>query len=403
MTLSRTLVLVVLLGAACERPPSGDDVRDGAFAGVPERELVEVLRLGGPEAPEEARFQAEPHVAVHRSGLVHVLHAQQGRVAVLDSTGRLVRWIGGRGEGPGEFEIAMGLGFVGDTLWIRNFPTPRISRFRLDGTHLSTERSPYDFGYRLTAPSGLSGYLARGRAWAFADAFVIGQDTAVQMPFLVGDRAMRRPDTLFTAANPRGRLAGLRFDPVPQPPFHAVAPTGDRVAVAHWHDDEPGTVRVRVYAPEGAETASWTLDFPVIPLDDAARDSVLGAGVEAIEQLAVRLREQGIPENAFRATISRSEVEAEVYLPAHYPPVRGIRLGHDGTVWIATADGLDEGPWLVLDARGEALFRVDVPEGVTVRAVSGATIWATERDALDVPYLVRYDVRPASRPVDGGA
>ena len=47
---------------------------------------------------------------------------QDAAIVVLDAEGGFVRTIGRKGEGPGEFVVIGDMGFVGDTLWLQNWP-----------------------------------------------------------------------------------------------------------------------------------------------------------------------------------------------------------------------------------------------------------------------------------------
>jgi hypothetical protein len=211
------------MGCSAGREAFSDD----PLGTVPEWQLEEVFRLGGLERPDEETFASEPQLAVDRDGLLYVLHRDRGEIAIFDKAGTFVRWIrGGRGEGPGEFTFPGRMGFVGDTLWVRNRTPPRISRFLRDGTHVGTERVQVDAGYLTTAGvQGVSGYLSGGRAWMQPDGFVMGPHDPVA-PFMLGDRQMENRTTLFSWRAQRGRLAGTSFAPLSEPPFHDVAPDG---------------------------------------------------------------------------------------------------------------------------------------------------------------------------------
>jgi hypothetical protein len=389
--------LLFVLSGALSLVGCGDDggpgpAGAGSFDRLAGRELVEAYRLGGPDAPEHVSFQSEPAIILDSAQNLYVLHSQQGRIAVLDAEGGFVRWIGGRGQGPGEFDMAVAMGFVGDTLWVRNSSGPRISRFLIDGTHVSTERTPFDYGYPMSWPQGVSGYLVGGRAWTDAHGLVAGQGGPVDLPVLVGDRQMASTDTLFTVSNPRGMLAGQAFAPFPEPPFVDVASDGTGILLGEWSDVSPGQLRLRFFGPDAAEIRNWSLSVPEAAVPASVRDSLISAGVAAVESMAVRLREVGIPEGSFRTTMSRSEVEDEAYLPRHYPPIRRVLVGVDGTTWIQRMDRLRPGPWLALDTNGRPLFQVSLPEGVTLRQASADAVWCTVRDELDVPYLVRWNL-----------
>ena len=66
-------------------------------------EFVEVFRVGAGELPDWAQFGTPPSVAFDGGGNLFVLNPDMPVVAVLDRDGELVRTLGRRGEGPGEF------------------------------------------------------------------------------------------------------------------------------------------------------------------------------------------------------------------------------------------------------------------------------------------------------------
>src|SRR5687768_10191408 len=136
-----------------------------AGAQIPTRRATQVFRFGGPDAKDPYAFSASPRLVVDSARFIYARLASEATIIVFDGDGRLVRRIGGRGEGPGEFQVASRHGLIGDTLWVTNWPTPRLSLFRKDGTHLSTTASVFDAGARFSAPLGIGGLLVGGRAF----------------------------------------------------------------------------------------------------------------------------------------------------------------------------------------------------------------------------------------------
>lgn len=391
-------MLALVAMAGCEGPSDGPDQSDG-LTGVPERSLREVFRLGGLEPPPEQAFQRAPPLAVDRRGWTYALHADRGQVAAFGADGEFRRWIGaGRGEGPGEFTFPLALGFVGDSLWIRNLSMPRISRFLRDGSHLSTERVLADADYRTTAGAqGVSGYLQGDRAWMAPYGFVVSDDPDAAAPFILGDRAMERQDTLFSWRAGRGRLAGTSFRPLAEPPFHAVAPDGSVILVAEWNEEEPERLTIRLFEPTGELRDSWELPAATVPVPGGVRDSLVTAAREHVAEVRERVIEQGIPQVQAPSVPDPDEVRQQVFLPEHYPPIGAVRLGIDGTVWVQRTDGLDDGPWLALEPDGTPLFQVRLPEEAKFRHGSSEAIWGTEIGEMDVPYVVRWEIAPAGR------
>ena len=76
-------------------------------------------------------------------------------------------------SGPGEFQSAAGHGLLGDTLWIRNWPTPNLA--------VSQERAHQDIADALRhilAPTGITGFLRSGRAYAYPTENALGSECA---------------------------------------------------------------------------------------------------------------------------------------------------------------------------------------------------------------------------------
>lgn len=378
---------------ACDAGPEASP--DDPLGTVPEWQLEEVFRLGGLERPDEETFASEPRLAVDGEELLYVLHRDRGEIAVFDTAGMLVRWIhGGRGEGPGEFRFPARMGFVGDTLWVRNRTPPRISRFLRDGTHVGTERVQVDAGYRTTAGvQGVSGYLADGRAWMEPDGFVmaLGEDDP-EAPFVLGDRQMEDRTTLFSWRGQRGRLAGTSFVPVPEPPFHAVAPDGSEILLVEWSEARPEELSIRLISPDGVDLGSWTLAVPPAPAPPRVLDSLVQEGRDRVRDVRERVIQRGIPEAQAPSVPSVDEVRARAYLPDYFPPIRDVRLGLDGTVWLQRSQGLTLGAWVALDREGTPLFQVRLPEGVRLRQASREALWGTVSDDLGVPYVIRWNL-----------
>jgi hypothetical protein len=393
----------LLLPAALAACTAGADGRAGAdpLGEAPPREPRETFRLGGLDAPAEQTFRREPVFVVDAAGLLYVLHADLGRVAVFDEAGGFVRWIGGgRGGGPGEFTSPVRLGLEGDTLWVRNLTPPRISRFLLDGTHVSTENVLVDAGYFTTAGiQGTTGHLAGGRAWMEPDGLVMATDGGeARATFVVGDRALGERATLFDWRAERGRLAGTSFAPLPEPPFHDVAADGSAILVVDWADEHPEELRVRVLGPDGSERRALSIPVPAVPVPAAVRDSLLAAGSAHVAGVRERAIAQGISPGNAPQVPGAAEIRERVFLPRHYPPVAEARLGVDGTIWLRRMDGLRPDAWVALDADGAPLFRARLPDGARLRRGSREAVWGTFRGELDVPYVVRWDITAPVEP-----
>ncbi len=85
-------------GACADAPHDSPDADRPLTA-----KFAEVFRVGAVDPPDWAQFGTPPSVAFDGDGNLFVLNPDVPVVAVLDSDGELVRTLGRRGEGPGEF------------------------------------------------------------------------------------------------------------------------------------------------------------------------------------------------------------------------------------------------------------------------------------------------------------
>ena len=69
-------------------------------------DLVEVYRVGGLDAPPWAFFERREPTGFDVAGNLYVLDTRAPQVVVVDPRGELVRTVGRKGEGPGEFDVA---------------------------------------------------------------------------------------------------------------------------------------------------------------------------------------------------------------------------------------------------------------------------------------------------------
>ncbi|MYI46414.1 MAG: hypothetical protein F4123_08605, partial [Gemmatimonadetes bacterium] len=97
-TALRTLALAIAAGACSDVPDDAVDT-DRPLAA----EFVEVFRVGDVDQPDWAQFGTPPSLGFDGGGNLFVLNPDVPVVAVLDRDGGLVRTLGRKGEGPGEF------------------------------------------------------------------------------------------------------------------------------------------------------------------------------------------------------------------------------------------------------------------------------------------------------------
>ena len=366
-------------------------------------EACEVLRLGdGLDVPEWLAFTQAPGVMVDAAGRVYVRGGQAAEIAVLDPDGSYVRSMGGKGEGPGEFVFIRDMGFVGDTLWLQNWPMLHTSFFDSAGMHLKTEA---DHGIPSTGPhtQRTSVPLAGGRGF-YVPASGPHDEARVRLPMTVGSRSDESRDTLaFRFDDTNMSVAGVgvwAFRATVTPPIHRLDPAGNGIVIADWVPDRPETVTIRRFDEYGRLTRESTVGAELRPIPSSVKREFIEEGMKKAKGPYESARRSG---QKVRGSL-RAAVEEGLLLPDHYAPVEGMLVTRAGRIWLreTTTPDVPEGQWVVLGPDGEAEFRVSPPEGVVFRAIDGVRVWATSTNDLDVPFIVLYELARPGECNSGG-
>lgn len=168
-------VALLLCAAGCDRDADaaqGDASSDPGIrwsvAPAPE------LRIGG----DDGKGALHRVMAALRlpDGSVAVANGGSQQVRIVAPDGRLLRTIGRKGGGPGEFQLPSWLGLRGDTLIVADILASRISRFALDGTYLGSVQIAPEAGH---FPQ-IVGQYAHGTVLVAADEAAGGQKGVIR-------------------------------------------------------------------------------------------------------------------------------------------------------------------------------------------------------------------------------
>ncbi len=395
--LRASVAIGLVLCVGCNgRSASPDDTS------VPEWTAALDLRIGSVDEPDYMlTFFRAMEVGV--DGAMYTVHPQEQVVRVFEPDGTLRQIIGGRGEGPGEFQNVGDVGWIADTLWILDFSGYRFSQFHANGELLHSFNVPY-LADRDTP--GVQPPRARELLWdgtligappAFSSQIASGQLTH-DLPMIM-NRDGQVIDTLPPIAFGRNQWAITDPDEPERGGMYRPQPYADGPLWAFAAQQHATIVvdREASTAPDGAYFAVSSISFegdtlfrrsfPYEPIP--TRQEV---GDSLVEVLSEMIGDRGFL--GATAATARVWAEASLYRPAFRPPVEAMLVADDGSIWLnrgATDDMLSV-QWLVLDEEGEPLATVSLPPGLTVLKVAPPMVWATERDEFDVPYLVRFRV-----------
>jgi hypothetical protein len=429
------VLVAILLVAACNRGDArGSDrgVQTTDSAGVQlvhsldatvdttSVRLVETLRIGNVDGPEELQFHQVTGVVSDSAGRLFVTDNGTRAVRLFDADGRLIRTFGGRGIGPGEFERGIASLFRWrDTIHAADIGRFSHSLFDTTGILLAS------FSTRLPNGSVLLPVAGGPRGWYFTDDSLFsrqGRDvpgTMTQASYLI----VRLDPRLIAAAThsrvaadsliapvvryPAGRVfwrlgseGGPERFPLGNTPFfeparsRAVDARGFVYVAAGW------PYRIDVYDPTGALVRRMSRAHDSIPVADAMIDEILR-------------RARAHYDTARAGNHMLESYEARAGFPRiGFVPVTGtLRVSPDGWLWVRR---LDVDPdrvasewttgapprssyWDVFDPDGHFQHTVRFPPRFTLYDVRPSEVIGVQRDELDVQYVVRYSWQ-AGRP-----
>ena len=407
--------------AAQDRPLSAD--------------FEEVYRVGGVNAPEWAFFQGSERVGFDGAGNLYVLDTQASQVVVIDPQGGLVRTVGRKGEGPGEFNIVGGFwvwrdgGFVvqdvGHGAYQVFGPTGELERsVRMGGSAnplamvsgMRTALRPDPAGGALIA-QGTPSVMGALSGVFEAVAEIAGENAEVPEPG-VDDRGLERLDltgdvmsatpilqawrvpredtqeelSIEDLADPSS-LIGMIGDQIRyfEPPFFwDVLPDG---TIAY---SDSTTYAIKLVKPGGPVVDVLRRPFSPIAVTDRIRRETIDWALREFEEAGDDPAIGRIldPENPLMAGMFdalRKQAEEQEFYP-EIPAVTGLRASWDGALWIRRVgeepwDG--EGPIDVFGANRE--YVGTYPEGDAGMPVAfgpdGLVVY-WEFDELDVPTIV---------------
>lgn len=368
------------------------------------------LAIGeGLEEPREHQFVGIRDIEVGRDGTIWVLDGE-GPTALLrqfDPEGRFLRTVGGVGEGPGEYLAPVELAMLPDgRVALRDSRAlDRITLYGPDGT--------LDGSWRIEGWSDRGGYP-----------LVVADTGGVLWVRFQGPRRPTpppRPPPVFVRVRPDGTF----LDTVPRPTPPQV-PRDTLSVVRRGASGSLSSTGVTVpYQPSGTAVLGPAGAFAVYRTDryrvEILPPVAFGAAPEvsgspAPEVVISRdVRPVTVSEAERRAL--RATMEAELKwavereggggggvaipeVPRHKPPLKHVRFGEDGRVWVSVSvpSVRREGEWMdptafdVFEPDGTFLGRVHLPEGFSVLASRGDHAWGVLRGEFDVESVRRYRI-----------
>jgi hypothetical protein len=317
---------------------------------TPVLELKEDLSLGGPDAQGDSAFDQIRQFIVDDAGAVYVLDQRASHIKVFDASGKYVRTIGRKGQGPGELEYPMTLSMNRATGELAvQLQSRGLVFFKTDGTFL-----------RNLSLKGMLG--GRSRVDSQGQIYVLE---------IAMDGSGSRYKTKKLA--PDGSLlATISETPTPTGPGNT---TKAFIPVAYFQisrDDRlvygyPETYEIQLYGPVEAE---------VLRKIRREYDPVAVTEEEKAE------RKKDVPPGYTR----------EFEFPKNHPAYSRFFLSDLGHLFVQTYEKAEEGRFIhdIFDAEGRFIGRVPLkPSGLEILK---GKYYALEEDEDGYQYIKRYAV-----------
>ena len=396
-------VLPLLIGiAGCGRGEPGAETDRDLFGSEVRTLSGPDLRIGSLDDPELA-FTAISQLATLDDGRILSFHSQEQLIRRWSADGQPDGTIGGKGDGPGEFNSVRQFGVFGDTIWTMDSNGFRASYFDAAGTLLGTVSVPTSLGERGMEPSELPPRPSRpfrgGDFYAnqLAISHSIAQGDLTSVDHVRMNDAGEQVGVLWQQEyRPTDILALLRdnggiFGPQPfaDSPRVAIDDLGLTILDRRTPESaESAEVRVTRIDALGDTVFQTRLPYTPSPLLPSQVDSAVSAATESMFSFVSRSQE-----GLTRATLE-SDLREATFTPRFVPWAVFPLTTLEGDTWIqlrsSTRPGFVE--WRILDAAGNPSATAFTPEGLRVLEIGGDSVYGIEQDEFDVDYIVRYRV-----------
>jgi len=347
-------------------------------------------------------------VAVDNVGRMYVLERSDQTIRVFSSSGKYLKSLGRRGDGPGEFRNARALLIRSGSLWVLDYGNSRVTAFGLEGGAVRTfVVNPAVRGVASVADVTTRGFLVYVNNQGAAEATL--QALGVQAPalFISTDSRGKVLDTIATSWE---RRQTLRFSVFPAD-VKTSRPAGRAnraqpfVQQTHWVMSGDGValvtlgpvpsrgfgsveLRLSYLSLTGDTLESKRVDLPRVPLTD--RD---------VNKLVDSLAMPFLVKGNIRVQGDRSMIRDSLVRASYWPSASSLLIGQDGTLWLKSPRPSSEGgeTYWVLSKEGETEARVTLPKGFRMVRASRAAVWGWSPDEDGSPVVERYRL---SKPIE---
>jgi hypothetical protein len=362
---------------------------------------------------------------VDRDGNLYVLESAVPEIRVFDRNGVLLRRIGRRGDGPGEFARAPRFGVKGDTVWAIESLTNRITLFDRSGTLISTGRTdgvrvflPQGFGtvlpWTMRADGRFTGYMGRVTYPRDVEPTGVEPSDSIPVPMVLFDASGAVTDTIGWAGRPPPRMWRPPWEEESE--FRTVD-VGGRTFMAPrapttlpwWEAQADGYLAIEVPRPEaGADglieviriglvgDTLWRreLTYDPVPYSDTDLDSIAARAARGDAGGGPVAGGPGAPPSPpSNLDVIARALRGSMAFPEFRMWLQSPWVASHGSIWLRKDMGTfasETTEWVLLEPDGNPVGRLELPSAVRVLWHEGNEFWAVEADDFGVPWAVKY-------------
>lgn len=339
------------------------------------------IDIGG--APGDSSYdlnRVRGAVRLH-DGTIVVANNNPQQLRFFDARGRFIRTAGRKGNGPGEFQSLTHLWALrGDTLLVFDAPAQRISLFRSNGDHLSTQI--------LVAPKGRRQPTILG---AFADQRLLAGSSDVQTappratPYYFGQHVF-----IYGLDGQPGQDVG----PFTESEHFVQHTVPEHGGTAYW--DLAYGRRTSIVARGNEVIVGDGTTFELRSFTRAGRLQEIWRALTAPERLTERERAAYRADALKGLAPSGRAIEEkrldEMPYPALIPAFKRFFVADDGRIWIQryTHVGESQERWVVLDGHGQFLDELTMPARFSLWAAGAGYVLGGYHDEDDIEHVQEF-------------
>jgi hypothetical protein len=348
---------------------------------VPEWRFTEELRIGS-ERDDPTGFSDVRGILLDRKGNIWVVEASAQEIRIFDPTGKHLRNVGRKGQGPGEFIYADGMALAPDGLiWVHDPQNLRYSIFDQEGKFVRQQLMPAN-GYSYLWSGGID---RSGHVWDRIIAYDPNDPTAVRMVRAAPDWSKLDTLRLPRCGPPRAQPEASAFKlphgyygvPFLPGPVYAI----DYDAPAAWCAPTSAEYRLRKIGVEPRDTLVRIVrSVAALPVTGEEREAAIAKIKEFMKKVGdnVSLDWSRIPKNK--------------------PILQSAFVDQDGRLWVRRTSLDKQADFDLYSAEGKPLATVRI--GIPVNdyphpVIRGGIAYLISQQPGEVPYVIRGRFGPA--------